>query len=434
MDIFKAYAAISKVDDEQRMVYGYASTDTKDSQGDIVKLDAIEAALPDYMKFANIREMHTMSAVGVAKSAEVDDKGLYLAAKVVDDDAWKKVKEGVYKGFSIGGKALKKAGGVIEQLRLTEISLVDRPANSECVIDMWKAEGGDDAQEQSAQQPIAKALNEYTADELRDALAKAEQAAAAAAAKAAADAATQEVTKADAPAPSFDDIAKAASYEDGKPIWDSCRAMSAMESVFYLMMSEAAEKVQEPAQLAMLQAAIDSLKAFVIAELQEPAAPINVAMGDGIDNMDILKAGAKFSKSTKDALAKMHGLIRECAKGFDEMGYDKDGDDDTAKADGTVVLVGADEELRKACAAAGLTVADDAQPADLAKAAVEALNKSLTRVAELEAQPAKAPATTVVSKGDDTAGNLTKSAPQIDPNDPLGVFKAVLSQPLAVGM
>ena len=76
MDIFKAFAPISKVDDEQRMVYGYASTDTKDSQGDVVKLDAIEKALPDYMRFANIREMHTMSAVGVAKSAEVDEKGL----------------------------------------------------------------------------------------------------------------------------------------------------------------------------------------------------------------------------------------------------------------------------------------------------------------------------------------------------------------------
>src|SRR6476646_8200645 len=32
------------------------------------------------------------------------DKGLYLAAKIVDDEAWEKVVQGVYKGFSIGGR------------------------------------------------------------------------------------------------------------------------------------------------------------------------------------------------------------------------------------------------------------------------------------------------------------------------------------------
>jgi phage head maturation protease len=65
--------------------------------------------------------------------------GLWLGAKIVDDSAWKKVKEGVYKGFSIGGKKLKvvpdfdvnlnKAITRIKEYLLTEISLVDRPAN-----------------------------------------------------------------------------------------------------------------------------------------------------------------------------------------------------------------------------------------------------------------------------------------------------------------
>jgi phage head maturation protease len=137
------YAEISKVDDEQRMVYGYASTVSADSQGERVTKAAMEGAITDYMKFANIREMHQPSAVGIAKSAEVDDKGIYIAAKVVDDDAWKKVKEGVYKGFSIGGKSINKVDGVISAMRLTEISLVDRPANPECVIEVWKGEGID---------------------------------------------------------------------------------------------------------------------------------------------------------------------------------------------------------------------------------------------------------------------------------------------------
>lgn len=139
----KYYAEINKVDADQRLVYGYASTEALDSQGEVVKVDAIKDALDDYMKFANIREMHQPSAVGIAEFAKADDKGLYLCAKVVDDGAWDKVKAGVYKGFSIGGRALAKTGGVISKMRLMEISLVDRPANPECMIEMFKRDASD---------------------------------------------------------------------------------------------------------------------------------------------------------------------------------------------------------------------------------------------------------------------------------------------------
>src|SRR4029078_8470939 len=104
------YWPIAKVDAEQRMVWGYASTEALDEQGEIVKREALEAALGDYMRFANIREMHQPSAVGIATEAAVDDKGLYLGAKIVDGDAWQKVVEGVYKGFSIGGRVTARDG------------------------------------------------------------------------------------------------------------------------------------------------------------------------------------------------------------------------------------------------------------------------------------------------------------------------------------
>ena len=135
------YAEICKVNPETRMVYGYASTEALDVQGERVSKDALAKALPAYMKFANIREMHQPSAVGVAKQATLDEKGLYLSAKVVDDIAWNKVKEGVYKGFSIGGKTVSKVDDTITELRLSEISLVDRPANPEAIIEVWKADG-----------------------------------------------------------------------------------------------------------------------------------------------------------------------------------------------------------------------------------------------------------------------------------------------------
>jgi len=139
------YWPIAKVDAEQRMVWGYASTEAEDDQGETVSREALEAALDDYMRFANIREMHQPSAVGIAKEAAVDDKGLYLGAKIVDGDAWQKVIEGVYKGFSIGGRVTARDPAdrrLITALRLTEISVVDRPANPEAVFDCWKLSGG----------------------------------------------------------------------------------------------------------------------------------------------------------------------------------------------------------------------------------------------------------------------------------------------------
>jgi HK97 family phage prohead protease len=144
MDVF---LPLEKVDREQRLVYGYASTEARDSQGEIVTRAAIEAALPAYMEYANIREMHQLSAVGVVKSAGLDDKGLLLEAKVVDDAAWEKVREGVYKGLSIGGRVTKRDAlnkSIITGVDLTEISLVDRPANPEALIAAYKAAGAAD--------------------------------------------------------------------------------------------------------------------------------------------------------------------------------------------------------------------------------------------------------------------------------------------------
>ncbi len=145
------YWPIAKVDAEQRMVWGYASTEALDEQGEIVRREALEAALGNYMRFANIREMHQPSAIGIAKEANVDDKGLYLAAKIVDDEAWEKVVQGVYKGFSIGGRVTARDPAdrsVITGLALTEISVVDRPANPEAVFDCWKASGGDEMRDE----------------------------------------------------------------------------------------------------------------------------------------------------------------------------------------------------------------------------------------------------------------------------------------------
>ena len=138
------FIPITKFDEEQRMVYGIATCSKLDNQNEIVDWDATKSAVADYSNWRNIREMHKPSAVGTAPVLELRDntQELYVGAKIIDDSAWMKCKEGVYKGFSIGGDKLdqkvemdKVSGKTVNRItkyNLNEISLVDRPANPIC--------------------------------------------------------------------------------------------------------------------------------------------------------------------------------------------------------------------------------------------------------------------------------------------------------------
>src|ERR1700720_755413 len=142
----RLYGAIQKVepqDDGTVRVYGIATSEALDEQGEIVRADAIRAAIPDYMRFPALREMHQLSAAGTTLEAEVCEDGTTrIVAHVVDPVAVAKVKNQVYRGFSIGGRVTQREAGnpkVITGLVLNEISLVDRPANPEAIFDCWKA-------------------------------------------------------------------------------------------------------------------------------------------------------------------------------------------------------------------------------------------------------------------------------------------------------
>jgi hypothetical protein len=136
---FNYFLPISKIDKEKRTVSGYASTPALDFDGEIIAIDAIKKALPGYWEYRNVREMHSNSAVGVGKEANIDAKGLFLTAKIVDEAAWQKCLEGVYKGFSIGGRKLAKTGNTITEIEWIETSIVDRPANPECKFEVQKS-------------------------------------------------------------------------------------------------------------------------------------------------------------------------------------------------------------------------------------------------------------------------------------------------------
>ena len=142
----RLYGAIQKVepqDDGTVRVYGIATSEAVDEQGEIVRADAIRAAIPDYMRFPALREMHQLSAAGTTLEAEVCEDGTTrIVAHVVDPVAVAKVRNQVYRGFSIGGRVTQREAGnpnTITGLVLNEISLVDRPANPEAIFDCWKA-------------------------------------------------------------------------------------------------------------------------------------------------------------------------------------------------------------------------------------------------------------------------------------------------------
>ena len=158
----RLYGAIQKVepqDDGTVRVHGVASSEVADDQGEIVRADAMRAAIPDYMRFPALREMHQLSAAGTTLEAEVGDDGATrIVAHVVDPIAIAKVRNQVYRGFSIGGRVTQREAGnpkTITGLVLNEISLVDRPANPEAIFDCWKAAIG--VPERSAGDPASVA-------------------------------------------------------------------------------------------------------------------------------------------------------------------------------------------------------------------------------------------------------------------------------------
>lgn len=146
---------ISKINKSKRTVSGWATLDSVDTQGDIITAEASRQAFSDFMKRGNLRLMHQPIPVGKMlnfKEQEFFDvgenkkyQGIYVDAYISEgaEDVWKMVLDGTLQGFSIGGAATDTeskfvksedgSGGrtvrFIKSYKLTELSLVDSPAN-----------------------------------------------------------------------------------------------------------------------------------------------------------------------------------------------------------------------------------------------------------------------------------------------------------------
>lgn len=119
---------ILKVDDEQRMVFGWASVVTEngeavvDRQGDVIEAETLVKAVNEFMEHVRVgKAMHTGEQVGVvvhslpitkeigeALGIHSNREGWVVAYKVFDDSVWERVKSGELAAFSIGGRAQKQ--------------------------------------------------------------------------------------------------------------------------------------------------------------------------------------------------------------------------------------------------------------------------------------------------------------------------------------
>lgn len=155
---------IMKVNQEKRIVSGFATLNNLDRQGDIVLSEASKKAFSEFA--GNVREMHANVAVGKVVSFQEQTYYEPQTAKVYDgiyvdvyvskgaQDTWEKVLDGTLTGFSIGGRIVDEESffdadansmvNIVKAYSLTELSLVDAPANQLAnVFSIAKADNGE---------------------------------------------------------------------------------------------------------------------------------------------------------------------------------------------------------------------------------------------------------------------------------------------------
>lgn len=121
-----------QIDPDRRLVGGFAYVSKSagkllfDTQGDSIDPEDLRAAVHDFMKSGRtlgvmhmagpdgkpvkggeIVEMAVLAGDFMPPGMSASQEGLWVVAKVEDDTAWKMVKGGLLKGFSIGGRGVR---------------------------------------------------------------------------------------------------------------------------------------------------------------------------------------------------------------------------------------------------------------------------------------------------------------------------------------
>jgi hypothetical protein len=149
----RLFIPLTKYDAEKGIAYGVAASSTLDRSNEIFdyagskpyfekwSANAIKATAGKSM--GNLRSMHGNVAAGKIETLAFndDDELIEVAAKVVDANEQKKCEEGVYTGFSLGGKYIKKwkDGDATRYIADPyEISLVDLPCIPDATFEYVK--------------------------------------------------------------------------------------------------------------------------------------------------------------------------------------------------------------------------------------------------------------------------------------------------------
>jgi hypothetical protein len=159
MDDMKIFVPITKIDAAQRLVYGVVTAETPDAHGEVCDYASTKpyyqqwsqkfADATDGKSLGNLRAMHGHIAAGKLVEIAFNDeaKQVEICGKVIDDSEWQKVEEGVYTGFSHGGRYRKRWPDPDQPslMRYTaepvEVSLVDHPCLPEATFAVIKADG-----------------------------------------------------------------------------------------------------------------------------------------------------------------------------------------------------------------------------------------------------------------------------------------------------
>ncbi|RCG19108.1 hypothetical protein DQ384_38170 [Sphaerisporangium album] len=151
MDITHAYAAtVTKAERDAAgdlIVYGKATGPDIDLDAQICDPKWLKSAMPKWMTWGNLREMHQPIAAGIGIELAAEGDDWMLKSKVVDDGTAKKIEAGALKGYSVGIKnaqVVKDAqapGGRIVGGEIVEVSYVDRPCNPTATMAIAKAAG-----------------------------------------------------------------------------------------------------------------------------------------------------------------------------------------------------------------------------------------------------------------------------------------------------
>jgi hypothetical protein len=155
MSTLDLFLPLAKVDLDQRIVHGIATAEAPDRGGEICDYASTKPYFETWSAEAHsasggkslgaVRAMHGRVAAGKLTDIAFDDEGkrILVAAKIVDDDEWLKVTEGVYTGFSQGGRYVKRwpdpeTGLTRFTAEPTEISLVDLPCLPDATFEVVK--------------------------------------------------------------------------------------------------------------------------------------------------------------------------------------------------------------------------------------------------------------------------------------------------------